>query len=218
MTTRVVGALTCALATVVLPACDGPTPPECRATFLVTPGKLSLLVGSTARLEARAVTGDDRVIRPSSIRWSIPDTTVARVDSTGEVLGVAEGNAVAVARATFPMDAACVDRQTQAAARLTVTCAEGATIRSIQIDPADTTLVVGDTADFTYRLPSRCHLGGITERDTAVSWSTSDTSVAVVLDSLGRVRAVGEGAATVTATLETDPAKSASARLEVIPE
>lgn len=218
MTNRVIGFLACALAVAILPACDGPTPPECRATFLVTPEKLSLPIGSTARLEARAVTPDDREIRPSSIRWSIPDTTVARVDSTGEVLGVAEGNTVAVGRATFPPDAVCVDRQTQAAARVTVTCAEGPQIRPIRIDPPDTTLVVGDTADFTYRIPSLCHLGGITERDTAVSWSSSDTSIVVVLDSLGRVRAVRKGATTVTGRLETDPSKSAAASLEVIPE
>jgi uncharacterized protein YjdB len=138
---------------------------------------------------------------------------IATVDSVGHVFAIRDGTTRVRFTAYVPQNLPCWGEKLTAGSRVVVECANA--LRDITLTPSESTAAVGDSVDYDVVVPSPCFAGTITEADTSVAWSSSDTSVAVVLDSLGRVRAVGEGAAIVTATLQTDPSHSASARLEV---
>lgn len=102
-----------------------------------------------------------------------------------------------------------------ATAEIEVECAP--TELAITLTPADTTVAVGDSVDFTFTLPDGCQLESITEADTAVVWESSDSSVATV-DSLGVATAIDSGEVFIDATLASDPSKSVTGSLTVVPQ
>lgn len=84
------------------------------------------------------------------------------------------------------------------------------TIESVEIAPRDFELEVGETRQLIALVK------GEGEFDITVSWSTSDESVATVVD--GLVTAIAEGEATITARSNGDETKSGSATVTVLPE
>ena len=150
----------------------------------VLPDGESVVERDTVRFEARATDANAHPVAGTGFSWASSDTLVAVVDDAGLVTGVGAGEAEVTATADG------------------VTGRAGLTVMAA----VPTTLtVVPDTASFaslgdTVRLVAevRDQLGRAMEGES-VAWSSGDTRVANV-DAAGLVTAVGNGAATVTAT------------------
>ena len=78
------------------------------------------------------------------------------------------------------------------------------------VTPEELNLMVGATANLTY------FISPWTLSDRSVTWSSADTTVAVV-DANGKVTAVGEGETTITAAANVDPDKTAAVAVTVVP-
>ncbi len=82
-------------------------------------------------------------------------------------------------------------------------------VSSVSVTPASLELYKGNETDLVAKvLP-------LTAEDRTVVWSSSNTSVATV-DANGHVTAVGAGTATITATSNGDPTKSATCSVNVL--
>ena len=141
-------------------------------------------LGDTVRLVAEAADANGHAVAAvTEFEWSSSDTLVARVDDSGLVESLAEGEAVVTATAS----------EVTGAADLTV------------VPPLPTTVAVSpDTVRFT-ALGQTAQLAaevreqaGRAMAEAMVSWSSGDTLVAAV-DSAGLLTAVGAGTTTVTA-------------------
>ena len=140
--------------------------------------------GDTVRLIAEATDANGHAVADSEFSWSSSDTLVARVDASGLVESLAEGEAVVMATA----------------AEVT-----GGTELSV-VSPLPTTIAVspdtlrltalGQTAQLEAEVREQA---GRVMAEALVSWSSGD-SLVVAVDSAGLVRAVGGGTTTVTAT------------------
>ena len=119
----------------------------------------------------------------TDVVWSTDDESVVRVDGTGLATGVAEGTATITAAAG----------DTGFAASVEVTVAEIPEETGIVVSPATLTLAEGaESVLQALTAPSLT--------DAAVSWRSSDDTVATV-DQEGRVQAVGRGDAEIEASV-----------------
>ena len=156
-------------------------------------------LGDTVRLMAAAADANGNAIASVEVTWSSGDEAVASVDSTGLVTATGNGNATITATAGA------------ASGTATVTVAQEA-FSPLELVPDATSL--GDDARLLspdslviHRLGATARLlpvgtdanGNALEPGAAVTWSSSDATVATV-DSTGLVTAVAVGAAVVTAT------------------
>ena len=150
----------------------------------VSPGTDTLVAfGDTVRLVAEATDAYGHGVAGSEFSWSSSDTLVARVDDSGLVESVGEGEATVTATAS----------EVTGGAALSV------------VRPLPTTIVASPgTVGFT-ALGQAVQLAaevreqaGRVMAEVFVSWSSGDTLV-VAVDSTGLVTAVGGGATTVTA-------------------
>ena len=157
------------------------------STVAVSPAADTVVEGDTLHLAAVGADANGHAVAGAAFTWSSSDTLVARVDDAGRVTGVAVGEA-AVTAAT-----------------------DGVTGRSelVVVVPVPTTVAVTPEAPELKSLGQEVQLTaevrdqiGRVMTDIAVSWSSGDTTVAMV-DSAGLVTAVGNGMATVTATAGT---------------
>ncbi len=144
------------------------------AIISVNPTEVELRPTRTTKLEARSTDPDD------TFTWSSSDNGVAIIDGDGivTVTAIAVGEVTVVATGTASNDSGSA----------TVTVA-GRPPASITIDPDQIVL-----------RPSRSTvlLATSSEQQDIIRWSTSDASVATV-SSGGRVTAVAEGSATISA-------------------
>ena len=88
-------------------------------------------------------------------------------------------------------------------------------IKGVQLDTTSETLVIGETYTLTASpKPSNATV------TTTTTWSSSNTAVAKVNSSTGKIKAVAEGTASITATMtsETGTQKTATCLVTVIPE
>ena len=155
------------------------------SSVAVSPAADTLVAfGDTVRLVAEAVDANGHSVAVTEFSWSSSDTLVARVDDSGLVESVAEGEAAVTATAS----------EVTGGAELTV------------VSPLPTTITVNpDTVALT-ALGQTAQLAAVV-RDQAgramegvrVAWSSGDTTIAEV-DSAGLVTAVGVGETTITAT------------------
>lgn len=135
--------------------------------------------------------GETSIIQPhvipyevtnSTMFWSISDTSIATIDQTGLVTGIMEGEATITATT---LDGSNLSAQA------TVTVLPHILVDSVQLS-GDQELNVGGTVKLTAStLPENAG-------DKTLTWSTSNASVATVVD--GLVTATGYGSATITAT------------------
>ena len=140
--------------------------------------------GDTVRLVAAATDANGHAVAAvTEFEWSSSDTLVARVDDSGLVESLAEGEATVTATAA----------EVTGGSELTV------------VSALPTTIAAGpDTVRFTAlgqteRLSAEVRdQAGRVMAESFVSWSSGDTLV-VVVDSAGLVTAIGRGATTVTA-------------------
>ncbi len=143
-------------------------------------------LGATTRLDARLTNAKGDVVVPPRIYWRSSDPAVATVDSTGTVLGVGVGTAQVVAGFLELADTATV-RVARVPASMTLS--------------PDTVLLtgLGQTVDLRASVLDGASL---LIGDAKITWSSSRYGVALVGDG-GRVVAMGEGLATVTARVDT---------------
>ena len=152
-------------------------------SVIVSPAADTLAPGDTLRVVAAAFDANGHEIEEPRLSWSSSDPAVAAVDTLGTVAAVSPGAADIVATSG------------SATGRMAILVVMSApTVIGLTPD----TLEFGALGD-TLRLAAEVldQLGRVVE-DAAVSWSSSDGTVATV-DRGGLVTAVGEGATTVTA-------------------
>jgi hypothetical protein len=158
------------------------------ASIQVSPGESTLAsVGATVRLTASVVDAGGTLLAPQpTVGWSSGDESVATVASDGTVTARGVGNATITATAGSVVGSA------------TVAVAQGAGVASIQVTPAATTLAaLGATVNLT--AVARNGSGQVATPAPAFTWVSSAPAVATV-NAAGVVTAVGNGAATITAS------------------
>lgn len=186
-------ALTTAL---VVAGCGGAPPAPSVTSVTVNPATATLNIGQNQQLTATVVVQNGAA---TTITWSSSNNTVASVSSTGLVTANAAGTATITATST-------VDGSKKGTATITVSAA---TINNVTISPTSALLSIGGTQQFTATVT------GSTGFNNAVSWSTSNGTVASVSNT-GLVTANAAGTATITATSVADSSKSASATVTVV--
>ena len=165
--------------------------------LVVSPIDPSLPVGATMRFTATAYYNDQTTGEVTTeVTWSSSNTSVATINSSGLATAVAAGTTTITASSTMS-NSYSGETGTSDSTTLTVTAAA---LLSISITPANPTLPLGTTQQFT---ASGTYTDGVDYNiTTQVSWSSSDPSVATVSDS-GLATAVAAGTATVTATYDS---------------
>lgn len=132
----------------------------------------------------------DRQVTPAGatqkLDWSSDNRNVCIVDSLGVLTPTGAGVTYVYAKAT--------DGSTVSPAKTTVVVSDGT--KSIKLDKTSLAMKVGDK---NIDLTATCVMGNNITYTDAVSWKSSNTSVATVT-SLGVVKAVGPGTAKITAT------------------
>lgn len=132
-----------------------------------------------------------------AVAWISNNTSVATVDNSGKVTGVAAGSATITATST-------TDNTITASCAVTV---QAVAVTGVSINPTSANLQIGGSTDLTATvLPANA-------TDKSVSWSSSNTSVATVNNN-GHVSAVAAGTATITVTT-TDGNKTATCSVTV---
>jgi alpha-tubulin suppressor-like RCC1 family protein len=152
---------------------------------------LFTLVGQSARITARPVDAYGNTVGGISIAWSTTNAAVATVspDSPGEpgaftAVVRPAGNGAARVRAVAGTLEGTVDVEVRVVPASVTVSAPGPTL--MQLDSLQLTATVRDAA-------------GSALPDAPVAWSTSNSAVATVAPG-GRVRGVGGGSATITAS------------------
>lgn len=169
----------------------GPSPePANAARVQVSPTRLTLAVGDTARLRASLAAPDGRQLRgPAS--WTSSNPAVAGVSQDGLVTGLAQGDVLIIATSGASRDQATI---TVSAPQTP----EPPRVGALEVEPSELRLPAGGTAVLRVQvMDSR----GIVLEGRSTSWSSSDPAVARV-SRRGIVTGVGPGSARVTARSE----------------
>jgi hypothetical protein len=165
-------------------------------TVTVTPGNANLKIGESVTLTAAVTTTNAN----KGVTWS-SSSPAATVDANGKVTAVAAGNATITATAA-------ADAGAKASALITVSASKG--VQKVTVNPSNQILKVGDFVQ----------LGAQVDRDAGVAgtvtWSSSATGVATV-DNTGKVTAVANGSAIITAASTVDPTVTGTSAITVRP-
>ncbi len=161
------------------------------ASITLNKAELTLTEGDSETLAA-TVKPDDATDR--TVTWSTSDATVATVDNNGKVIAVKAGSAIITAKAG-EKSATCAVSVSKKVIEVT----------SVTLNKTELVLTEGDTETLTTTVKPD------DATDKTVTWSTSDESIAKV-DNNGKVTAVKEGTATITARAG---AKSATCAVRV---
>jgi 6-phosphogluconolactonase (cycloisomerase 2 family)/urocanate hydratase len=162
----------------------------------VTPANPSVANGLTSQFIATGTYTDNSTQNlTGSVAWSSSNTGVASISNTSGSNGLAS----ALAQGTVTITAALGG--VSGTAGLTVTAA---TLVSIGVTPANPSIANGTSQQFA---ATGTYTDNSTQNLTAtVTWGSSDTSIAAISNasgSKGLANSVGQGAATITATLGT---------------
>jgi uncharacterized protein YjdB len=143
---------------------------------------LTVVQGETLQLVALLADADGNALLDRVVTWASDDQNTATVSDMGLVTGVSPGTAKITA----------TSEGVSGSADVTVTSAlEG----NIVIVPAETTLVVSESADLKGMVIGK---DGEAKEDDKLSWSSNNELVARV-NSKGHVQALLPGSATITA-------------------
>ena len=154
---------------------------------------LELAVGGAETLTVTVKPGN---ASDKTVTWSSSDTAVATVDGNGKVTAVKAGSATITAKAGN-VTASC-----------SVTVKEKTvSVTEVSVNKTTLELTVEGTETLTVAVKPE------NASDKTVTWSSSDTAVATV-DGNGKVTAVKEGTATITATTK-DGGKKAECKVTV---
>ncbi len=139
---------------------------------------ISELVLDKGQSETLTATVNPDDATDKTVTWSSSDTKIVTVDSNGKVTAVAGGTATITAKAS--------DKQA------TCTVTVSVPVESVVIDKESISLEEGSSSTLVATVKPD------DATDKSVSWSSSNTSIAAV-DQNGKVTAVKEGKATITA-------------------
>ena len=154
-------------------------------SVVVTPGSVSVVIGTTASLSATVRAPDGVVLSDRSVGWTSSNPAIATVNAQGRVTALVPGSATVTAT---------VEGQTGSA----VVTVVPVPVQTVVVTPASRSLYIGQTVQLT--AGARDSAGnGLTGRP--VTWSTSAPTVAVV-STQGNVVAVAQGTALISATVE----------------
>lgn len=150
------------------------------AGLSVSPASPTIELGDTIQLVA-TVTGEDGEELDRTIQWASSDTSVARTDAGGLLIGEGDGTTSVLAQVSDASDTADVS-------------VDGTPAASVEVTPDSVAIGEGETA----RLEATVYDSSGDELDRTVSWSSSNTSV-VTVDPLGQIQGQVEGEALITA-------------------
>ena len=165
------------------------------ATVTVSPAMASVPVGRTVQLSATPKDDSGNPLSGRTVTWASSDTTIAKVNGNGLVTGKAAGSATITA----------MSEGKSGTSAITVI---NVPVASVTVTPSSASGQVGQTVQLT-ATPRDASGNPLSGR--AVTWSSSDTTVATV-SRTGFVTAKGAGTATITATSE---GKSGTATITV---
>ncbi|MDR2497025.1 MAG: Ig-like domain-containing protein, partial [Tannerellaceae bacterium] len=156
--------------------------------------------GDTTQLTAQVLDASDVLATDQTVTWSSSDETVAKVHPiSGKVIAVNSGQTT--------ITVTSVDGGHQASILLEV----GSPVAVTGVSLNETTATIG--ADGTLQLTATVAPANASNKN--VTWSSSDITVATVVN--GLVTAVSTGTATITATSVADPTKTATCTITVDP-
>ena len=155
------------------------------ATVNVAPGAATVVAGGTQQYTATTLDSNGNGLTGRSVTWTSDNAAVATVNASGLVTAVGVGTTTI--RAT--------SEGITGTATITVTPPP---VASVDVTPPTASIVVGATQQLT-ATPKDANGNALTGR--AVTWSTSDATVATV-DTNGLVTGIAVGTATITATSE----------------
>lgn len=181
--------------TVLLASCSGgdspttppapPSGPAPVAAVALNPSGGTIEVGETLQLTATTRDASGNSLSGRSVVWVSSSSAVATVGSSGLVTGVSPGSTTITATSEGQ------------SASVTV-LVERAAVASVSVSPTVDTLQVGDTLRLSAVVTAKT---GTVLSDREISWSSSDSTIAVVSDD-GLLTAVSKGSVSVTATSE----------------
>jgi alpha-tubulin suppressor-like RCC1 family protein/uncharacterized protein YjdB len=163
------------------PGTDGPPV----ATVTVAPPARTLRAGDSLQLAASLLAADGTALEERPVAWRSSDTAVATVSAAGLVVARAPGSAAVAASSE--------GRAGQASLRVLAAAPAAVAIAG----PGERAAEVGDTFSLSATLTDAAG-GPVVGAGPRVEWRSSRPAVATV-SAEGRVTAVGEGAATLTA-------------------
>ena len=153
------------------------------ATVEVSPSAADLAaLGATVQLTAEALDANGHAVAEAEFSWESSDNSVATVDASGLVTGVAEGTATITASAGSASGSAVVSVMQPVA--------------TVEVSPSAETIALGSTLQLT---AVEFDENGDAVESVQFSWESSDVAIATV-DASGLVTGVAVGAATITAS------------------
>ena len=161
----------------------------------VTPPSATIAVGSSVTLTA-SVTGTNA---NKAVNWTTSDQAKATVDANGKVTGVAAGTATITATAA-------ADAGVKGSALITISADKG--VQKVEVSPSNYILKVGEFVQATANVTRNAGVAG------TVTWASSATAIATV-DATGKITAVSNGSAVITAASTVDPSITGSMALTV---
>lgn len=150
---------------------------------------------TTKTVKATPLNSAGKTPSTSTVRWISNNPYVATVTNNGQIRGVNEGECTVYAVSTDGVFTSC---------KVTVTEGEYISVQDISLDKTELSLAENET----YTLSATIFPASAT--DTSVEWSSSNDSVAKVVN--GKITAVAEGECIITATAGKT---SASCRISV---
>lgn len=163
---------------------DPPTPPPPGVTSVtVAPGQANMVIGQNI-VFAASVIADAGV--STAVTWTSSAPTIASVDATGKVTGVAAGTTTIIATST-------ADAGKKGVAAVTVT-GLAAGIVSFGVQPTTATLAPGQFIQASAQLVTAPGQTG------TVTWSSLNPTIATVNATTGQITGVATGAAVIRAT------------------
>ena len=167
------------------------------ASVTVAPATASVATGQTVQLSATPTDANGNPLTGRVITWASSDNTIASVNGSGLVTGVAAGG---------PVTITATSEGKSGTASITVT----APVATVTVSPAPASVQAGQTQQLTATLKDA---NGNILTGRTVTWSSNNTTVATVNGS-GLVTAKTAGSATIMATSE---GKSGTAGITVTP-
>ena len=167
--------------------------------LIVEPVINTLPVGLEQQYLAKVILSNNQVLdvtQDSAINWRVSDTNVASVNNNMAEKGLVK--ALQVGEVTVTASGVANGQDFEASAILSVT---DAVVTELIVEPVINTLPVGLEQQYLAQvILSNNQVLDVTQ-DSAISWSTSDSNIAIVSNSAGTrglVTALNEGSVTVT--------------------
>jgi len=155
------------------------------ASVTVAPDTATIQAGASTQLTATTKDAHGNTLTGRTVTWTSSNPSVATVDQSGKVTGVAAGSATITATS-------------EGKSGSTVVTVTPAPVATVTVSPSPASVKRGSNLGLTVTL---LDAAGHALTGRVITWSSSDTSRATV-NSSGVVHGVAEGTVTITATSE----------------